>query len=261
MLNIIISFICYLDWFFRNTRQYICRALCGIRYEPVMLPVLYKQQIKRRNRGLWQLLVGGVRVISPPEAMTMKFFSIFCHTITTLAQSTPHALAGPTVNFSSLRKKEEWEKKRKMPLGREREVWFLSSSPLEDRHFYRGDSVQRRSIVGTGWKRGWQRVERDNFPSLSPSTLLLLYSSFLKPLCPIASFFFLSLFILALCVSVWKHLCLYFNLSFWTRCSFVLFIFLSQVTLKLIWPTVIWVYRLWDDAFLHTVLFFWNFSN
>jgi hypothetical protein len=53
----------------------------------------------------------------------MKFFSIFCHTITTHTCREPHALASPTVNFSSLdekTKKEEDENRR--PREREREI-------------------------------------------------------------------------------------------------------------------------------------------
>jgi hypothetical protein len=76
----------------------------------------------------------------------MKFFSIFCHTIRTHTCRQPHALAGPTVNFSSLEKEKT---KKEENGGRMREsphydhIFKSPSQKLEDRHFCRGDTVQR----------------------------------------------------------------------------------------------------------------------
>jgi hypothetical protein len=99
----------------------------------------------------------------------MKFFSIFCHTITTHTCREPHALASPTVNSSSLEKEGQNEERRGRPTSEK--VPFYVPFPKATRQSYvsYGDTVQR-SIDCTDRKK-----EGKSIPSPPPHRCIVVF--------------------------------------------------------------------------------------
>jgi hypothetical protein len=173
-----------------------------------LLPVLYGQQIKWKQKPLvcgWEVIDG--RVLEGDKSSIgddMKFLSIFCHTITTHTYREPHALASPTVNFSSLDERTEERRRIRKP-----DAWERGRDP-----FYGPYPKSRRSPLLSPWHRSAvdRCRRRMKEGKRTPLPLLQMCSSFLKPPMPHCPFFFLSRLIFALCVSVSKLLCLFFPL-------------------------------------------------
>ena len=144
----------------------------------------------------------------------MKFLSIFYHTITTHTHREPHALATPTVNFSSLGEKTGERRRIRKPDARARERETEREREREGPILCSLSEVQKiaTSFAVTPFRRrSMQRQDErgEDFP-----TLLQMCSSFLKPPMPYCPFFFLSLLIFALCASVSEDLCLFCPLIF-----------------------------------------------